>query len=65
MSPDSTQQEQHTATEIQAMLREAIDDCNRKENEDGDKTSYNKLIMIVLDHLVAIGPWLRVCGFYK
>ena len=41
--------------------REAIDDCNRKEGEDGDKTSsHNQLIMIALDHLVATQEELRI-----
>ena len=54
---DSTQQKQHTAAEIQAMLREAImiGDCNYKDEtrKDGDKTSYIQLIIMALDHRVA------------
>ena len=50
---DSTEQEQHTAAEIRAKLKDAIEYSKREDEEDGDKTSYIKLIMIALDHLVA------------
>ena len=50
---DSTEQEQHTAAEIRAKLKDAIEYSKREDEEDGDKTSYIQLIMIALDHLVA------------
>ena len=50
---DSTEQEQHTASEIRAKLKDAIEYSKREDEEDGDKTSYIQLIMIALDHLVA------------
>jgi len=50
---DSTEQEQHTAAEIRAKLKDVIEYSKREDEEDGDKTSYIQLIMIALDHLVA------------
>ena len=57
---DSTEQEQHTAAEIRAKLKDAIEYSKREDEEDGDKTSYIQLIMIALDHLVATQEKHRV-----
>ena len=49
---DSTEQEQHTAAEIRAKLKDAIEYSKREDEKDGDKTSnQNYLVSVSYTHL--------------